>query len=72
MANRIANKLFKIIPLICENQSVFRSNRKEEVGLAPMRIGKTRVAHSYLLLIEENPVIQLQENTFFDFGVKVT
>ena len=38
-----------------EHQSVVRNIRKEEVVLARLRLGHTRVTHSYLLLGEEQP-----------------
>ena len=40
---------------IGEYQSVVRNIRKEEVVLARLRLGHTRVTHSYLLLGEEQP-----------------
>ena len=40
-------------PTIGEHQSVVRNIRKEEVVLARLRLGHTRVTHSYLLLGEE-------------------
>ena len=39
--------------IIGEYQSVVRSIRKEEVVLARLRLGHTRVTHSYLLLGEK-------------------
>ena len=43
------NKLLDIKPTIGEYQSVVRNFRKEEVVLARLRLGHTRVTHSYLL-----------------------
>ena len=40
---------------IGEYQSVVRNIRKEEVVLARLRLGHTRVTHSYLLQGEEQP-----------------
>ena len=53
--NSIGNKLFDIKPTIGEYQSVVRNIRKEEVVLARLRLGHTRVTHSYLLQGEERP-----------------
>ena len=53
--NSIGNKLLDIKPIIGENQSVVRNIRKEEVVWARLRLGHTRVTHSYLLLGEEQP-----------------
>ena len=53
--NSIGNKLREIKPTIGEHQSVVRNLRKEEVVLARLRLGHTRVTHSYLLLGEEHP-----------------
>ena len=55
MENSIGNKLLEIKPTIGEHQSVVRNIRTEEVGLATLRLGHTRVTHSYLLLGEEQP-----------------
>ena len=52
--NSIGNKLREIKPTIGEHQSVVRNLRKEVV-LARLRLGHTRVTHSYLLLGEEHP-----------------
>ena len=51
----IGNKLLEIKPAIGEHQSVVRNIRKEEVVLARLRLGHTRVTHSYLLQGEEQP-----------------
>ena len=53
--NSIGNKLLDIKPTIGEYQSVVRNIRKEEVVLAGLRLGHTRVTHSYLLQGEEHP-----------------
>ena len=52
--NIIGNKLLEIKPSIVEHQSVVRIIRKDVV-LARLRLGHTRVAHSYLLLGDEQP-----------------
>ena len=53
--NSIGNKLLDKKPTIGEHQSVVRNIRKEEVILARLRIGHTRVTHLYLLNGEEQP-----------------
>ena len=53
--NSIGNKLLDIKPTIGEYQSVVRNIRREEVVLARLCLGRTRVAHSYLLQGEEQP-----------------
>ena len=53
--NSIGNKLLYIKPTIGEYQSVVRNIRREEVVLARLRLGDTRVTHSYLLQGEEHP-----------------
>ena len=53
--NSIGNKLLDIKPTIGEFQSVVRNIREEEVVLARLRLGHTRVTHSYLLQGEEQP-----------------
>ena len=53
--NSIGNKLLDIKPTIGKYQSVVRNIRKEEVVLARLRLGHTRVTHSYLLQGEEQP-----------------
>ena len=47
--NSIGNTLLDIKPTIGEYQSVVRNIRREEVVLARLRLGHTRVTHSYLL-----------------------
>ena len=53
--NSIGNKLLDIKPTIGEYQSVVRNIRREEAVLARLRLGHTRVTHSYLLQGEEHP-----------------
>ena len=53
--NSIGNKHLDIKPTIGEYQSVVRNIRKEEVVLARLSLGHTRVTHSYLLHGEEQP-----------------
>ena len=49
--NSIGNKLFEIEPVIRQSQPVIRNVRQEAV----LRIGQTRITHSYLLKREEQP-----------------
>ena len=51
--NSIGSKLLEIKPTFGEHQSVLRNIRKEEVVFARLRLGYTRITHSYLLLGEE-------------------
>ena len=53
--NSLSNKLFEIKPVIGQSQLVVRNVRQEEVVLARLRIGHTRITHSYLLKREEPP-----------------
>ena len=53
--NSLSNKLFEIKPVIGQSQPVVRNVRQEEVVLARLRIGHTRITHSYLLKREEPP-----------------
>ena len=52
--NNIGNKLLEN-KTIGEHQSDVRNIRKEEVVLARLRLGHTRIKHAYLLLGEEQP-----------------
>ena len=53
--NSVGNKLFEIKPVLGQSQPVVRNVRQEEVVLARLRIGHTRITHSYLLKREEPP-----------------
>ena len=53
--NSNGNKPLDIKPTIGEYQSVVRNIRREEVVLARLRLGHTRVTNSYLLQVEEQP-----------------
>ena len=53
--NSIENKLLDIKPTIGEYQSVVGNIWKGEVILARLRLGHTRVTHSYLQQGEEQP-----------------
>ena len=54
-ARKIIDAIIDIKPTIGEYQSVVRNIRREEVVLARLRLGHTRVTHSYLLQGEEHP-----------------
>ena len=47
--NSIGNKLLEMKPTIGKYQSVVQNIRKEEIVLARLRLGYTRVTHLYLL-----------------------
>ena len=49
------NKLFQIKPLLKEWQPGYRKSRKEEVILSRLRIGHTRLTHSFILKKEDPP-----------------
>ena len=53
--NSVGNKLYDIKPNIGSSQPVVRNIQLEEVVLASIRIGHTRITHSYLLNSEEPP-----------------
>ena len=55
LPHSVGNKLYDIKPNIGSSQSVVRNVRLEEVVLARIRIGHTRITHSYLLNREEQP-----------------
>ena len=61
--NSIGNKLLEIKPTIGEHQSVVRNIKKGFV-LAQLRIGNTRITHSYLLLGEERGTIHCMSLPF--------
>ena len=49
------NKLKEIKPVIKESKSVISNIRREEVVLTRLRIGQTRITHSWLLNRDEQP-----------------
>ena len=49
------NKLYTIKPALGECLPGLRTNRREEIVLARLRIGHTYITHSYLLKGEEHP-----------------
>ena len=52
--NSIGNELLDIKPTIGEYQSVVRNIRKEEVVLARLRLGHTKVTHSYYYKVKSS------------------
>ena len=48
------NKLHEVKPVLGKN-TIYRSLRREEVVLTRLRIGHTRLTHSYLLKREDQP-----------------
>ena len=53
--NAVGNKLYEIMPEIGKNQPPLRQDRREEVVLSRLRIGHTRLTHSFLLTRDEPP-----------------
>ena len=49
------NRLHAIKPNIGNDSSAIRNPRREEVVITRLRIGQTRITHSYLLNHEEQP-----------------
>ena len=62
--NSLGNKLFEIKHVIGQSQPVVRNVRQEEVVLARLRNGHTRITHSYLLKREEQPYCFLCDAPF--------
>ncbi|MBJ4999867.1 RNAse HI domain-containing protein, partial [Salmonella enterica subsp. enterica serovar Hadar] len=56
---QVHNKLHQLKPSLGLWQSSLRSNRRQEVVLARLRIGHCRLTHRYLLCGEEAPVCAL-------------
>ena len=54
-SNSVGNKLYDIKPIIRPSQTVVCNIRLEEVVLARIHIGHTRITHSYLLNREQPP-----------------
>ena len=50
------NKLKEIKPVIKESKTVISNIRREEVVLTRLRIGHTRITHSWLLNRDEQPI----------------
>ena len=55
MGESAFNKLHEIKPVLGKN-TMYRSLRREEVVLTRLRIGHTRLTHSYLLEREDQPL----------------
>ena len=53
-SNNIHNKLFEIQPTLGEWRPALRKSRREQV-ISPLRIGHTRLTHSFILIQEPQP-----------------
>ena len=53
--NNIHNKLFQIQPTLGEWRRAFRKSRREQVVISWLRIGHTRLLHSFMLKHEPQP-----------------
>ena len=53
--NNIHNKLLKIKPILGEWRRAFRRLRREQVIISRLRIGHTRLTHSFILKQEQQP-----------------
>ena len=51
----IHNKLFQIQPTLGEWRPAFRTSRREQVVISQLRIGDTRLTHSFILQQEPQP-----------------
>ena len=54
-SNNIHNKLFQIQPTLGEWRSASRKSRREQVVISRLRIGHTRLTHSFILKQEPQP-----------------
>ena len=54
-SNNIHNKLFQIQPTLGEWRPASRKSRKEQVVISRLRIGHTRLTHSFILKQEPQP-----------------
>ena len=63
--NSIENKLLEIKPTIGEYQSVVRNIRKEEVVLARLRLGHTKVIHSYYKVKSSHNVLVVTHHSLY-------
>ena len=52
----IHNKLYQIQPTLGEWRPAFRKSRREQVVLSRLRIGHTRLTHSFILKPEPQPL----------------
>ena len=53
--NNIHNKLFKVQPTLGERRPALRKSRREQVVISRLRIGHTRLTHSFILKQEPQP-----------------
>ena len=51
----IHNKHFQIQPTLGEWRPAFRKSRREQVFISQLRIGHTRLTHSFILKLEPQP-----------------
>ena len=63
--NSIGNKLLDIKPTIGKYQSVVRNIRREEVVLARLRLGRTKVTHSYYKVKSSHNVLVATHNSLY-------
>ena len=61
-SNSIHNKLFQIQPTFGEWRPALRKSRREQVVISRLRIGHTRLTHSFILKQEPQPVFNLPDN----------
>ena len=54
-SNNILNKLFQIQPTLGEWRPASRKSRREQVVISRLRIGHTRLTHSFILKQEPQP-----------------
>ena len=54
-SNNIHNKLFQIQPTLGEWRPASRKSRREQVVISRLRIGHTRLTHSFILIHEPQP-----------------
>ena len=54
-SNNIHNKLFQIQPTLGEWRPASRKSRREQVVISRLRIGHTRITHSFILKQESQP-----------------
>ena len=59
--NNENNKLLEINPTLGEWKQSFKKNQKEEVILSRLRIGHTRITHSYLLEGKQQPMLCMSD-----------
>ena len=50
-----SNKLFQVKPFLGEWRPAFRKSRKEQVTITRLRIGHSRLMHSFILKQEQQP-----------------